>query len=521
MFFQFQSNDKSNVVSYEWFSESEVAGYDKSLPNNDIERIDDTTWKDLLVNELLKRISSSCSIFGRQFLYARFRRGNKSTLAPSSFQLSFADTSTDFFLSEASHTREKLRHIDVDPTQTLFHDSFIAIPNWVSSLWVFPLIGLTSIVFIKLDFGVLSVWLMFAYLVSNAWAQIKLYSTLQSWKKQRDAILTMLSALNDFGELGEKFPTNIASSAISLRVEVNRLTDKLRPNIIERTPMLAEYANLFLLKEYVTLSKSVSNLRSELVSLRNCYESLSEIEASLCLIEHLKSCDTHSWAKKATDLSIQAKGIINPLINEAQKLTLNISNGAFITGMNGVGKSTLLRSIGLNILTARAFGYCYCDEATLPFVPVISSIQIEDSLVNAESLYMAEMRRGEHLLSVSKENENVVFILDEIFRGTNNIESVAVTASVVSKLAANSMVVMSSHNLVLAPLLESQLKSLRIVKDSNNQLAVESGVLVETNGINIMKNYNIPQSVFQNAKLIHEWYSSYVLTPSQFPKLKN
>lgn len=88
------------------------------------------------------------------------------------------------------------------------------------------------------------------------------------------------------------------------------------------------------------------------------------------------------------------------------------------------------------------------------------------------------------------------------------------------ELAAHSMVVMSSHNLVLAPLLESHLEALRIVRDSANQLAIESGVLVETNGINMMKNYNIPKSVFQNAQLIHEWYSSYVLTPNEFPKLK-
>ena len=95
------------------------------------------------------------------------------------------------------------------------------------------------------------------------------------------------------------------------------------------------------------------------------------------------------------------------------------------------------------------------------------------------------------------------YSLDEIFRGTNNIESVAVTAAVVSQVAAHSMVVMSSHNLVLAPLLESHLEALRIMRYSANQLAIESGVLVETNGINMMKHYNIQESVFENAKISH------------------
>lgn len=95
------------------------------------------------------------------------------------------------------------------------------------------------------------------------------------------------------------------------------------------------------------------------------------------------------------------------------------------------------------------------------------------------------------------------YSLDEIFRGANNIESVAVTAAVVSQVAAHSMVVMSSHNLVLAPLLESHLEALRIMRYSANQLAIESGVLVETNGINMMKHYNIQESVFENAKISH------------------
>jgi hypothetical protein len=62
-------------------------------------------------------------------------------------------------------------------------------------------------------------------------------------------------------------------------------------------------------------------------------------------------------------------------------------------------------------------------------------------------------------------------------------------------------------------------EALKIVRDNDHQLAIQSVVVVETNGINTMKNYNIPQNVFKNIKLIHKWYSSYMFTPSEFPKL--
>lgn len=65
----------------------------------------------------------------------------------------------------------------------------------------------------------------------------------------------------------------------------------------------------------------------------------------------------------------------------------------------------------------------------------------------------------------------------------------------------------------------SRVEDLKIVKDYDHQLAIQSVVLVETNDINTMKNYNIPQNVFKNIKIIHKWYSSYMFTPSEFPKL--
>jgi DNA mismatch repair ATPase MutS len=213
----------------------------------------------------------------------------------------------------------------------------------------------------------------------------------------------------------------------------------------------------------------------------------------------------------------------NPLLDNAQPLTLDLQGrGAFLTGKNRVGKSTFLRGLGLNILSGRAFGFCYCTRAEIPLLPVWSSIQNEDSLETADSLYMAEMRRGETLLAVADRPSRAVFILDEIFRGTNNIESVSVTAAVVSHLADRALVVMSSHNLVLAPLLESRLEPLRIVRGDaqSDTLKLERGVIAETNGIKMMDDYAISERVRLNARIVHDWFSGYVMTPSHFPKLK-
>lgn len=98
--------------------------------------------------------------------------------------------------------------------------------------------------------------------------------------------------------------------------------------------------------------------------------------------------------------------------------------GAFISEQNGIGKSTLLRTVGLNLLVARAFGFCYARKATVSMLPVYASMQNEDSLLGGESLYIAELQRARELLAAAAGPHRGILIIDEFFRGTNHMESV-------------------------------------------------------------------------------------------------
>lgn len=520
---QLRANEMPRPIGYDWFTEKEIAGYEQSLPKYDASRVDDATWGDLNVNAYLKLIASGSSIFGRQVMYARLRRG---AVHPD-FQNSPLKTvdlvTTAQVLSETKSPRENLRYIDVDITPMLFNGQLASVPNWAKHLWLAPILGLVALLLLKSQMGWLAACLVIIYLVANSWTQIKLYRALHVWKRQRDSVIGMLSALKEFGAVGLRTSHGILADSKAFLPEVGRLLSALKPSLVERTPMFAEYANLFALYEYIIFQHNVEQFRANLPALRKAYELLSECEAQLCLVEHLKTRSIFCWVKASGHRAILAEKLINPLLEKAQPLSIDLKNkGAFLTGKNGVGKSTFLRGLGLNILSGRAFGFCYCTRAVLPLLPVWSSIQNEDSLETADSLYMAEMRRGETLLAVAERPNGAVFILDEIFRGTNNIESVSVTAAVVSELADSALVVMSSHNLVLAPLMESRLEPLRIIKGGPrlDTLELEHGVIAETNGIQMMNNYEISERVRAKARIVHDWFSGYVLKPSDFPELK-
>ena len=58
-----------------WFTDAEVAGYDAIDGVDDPQRIDDSTWRDLDAGALLRRMAASSSIYARQYLFRRLRRG--------------------------------------------------------------------------------------------------------------------------------------------------------------------------------------------------------------------------------------------------------------------------------------------------------------------------------------------------------------------------------------------------------------------------------------------------------------
>ena len=155
---------------------------------------------------------------------------------------------------------------------------------------------------------------------------------------------------------------------------------------------------------------------------------------------------------------LAARGLGHPLLPGAVGNDVAVGPpGTFllVTGSNMSGKSTLLRAIGANVVLAQAGGPVAAQEMSLPPLALATSILVEDSLADGVSFYMAE------LLSVRKvvraagrahgEGRTLLYLLDEILRGTNSAERrVAVRRVLQHLLAAGAIGAVSTHDLELA-----------------------------------------------------------------------
>ncbi|HWW70612.1 MAG TPA: hypothetical protein VN089_11775 [Duganella sp.] len=276
-------------------------------------------------------------------------------------------------------------------------------------------------------------------------------------------------------------------------------------------PGAREYADWLWLMNIRHYFNSREVVRANLDLLRASFQRIAALEADLALARHLAEAPRYCWAEQGPDVAMT--DAVHPLLAEPSPLSFAFERrGVFVSGQNGIGKSTLLRTVGLNLIVARAFGFSYADAAVTPSLPVYSSMQNEDALEGGESLYIAELRRARELLALAGQAP-AIFIIDEIFRGTNHLESISAAAAVLHTLSASGRVIVSSHNLVLAPLLAEALAPWCVSRvDGGLQLA--PGVLKETNGIALLAARGFDAAISAKANRVHDWLSDYMAHPA-------
>jgi len=170
--------------------------------------------------------------------------------------------------------------------------------------------------------------------------------------------------------------------------------------------------------------------------------------------------DHPDWAFAEIDPAAEtftACSLGHPLLVEGARVGNDVEVGPrgrllFVTGSNMSGKSTLLRAIGVNALLAQAGAPVCATALRMPPLAVETSGRIDDSLVEGVSFFLAELMRLKEIVTrASSSAPRVLFLLDEILRGTNSAERRIAMAKIVERLlAAGAIGAVSTHDLEIA-----------------------------------------------------------------------
>jgi hypothetical protein len=171
-----------------------------------------------------------------------------------------------------------------------------------------------------------------------------------------------------------------------------------------------------------------------------------------------------------------------------------------ISGSNMSGKSSLLRAIGLNAVLALAGGPVRAERLRLSPLRVCASIGVVDSQLNGQSKFLAEVERVRLAIESAAEG-NVLFLIDEIFSGTNSRDRRAASDAVVRTLVERGAIgALSTHDMALTEIAEAaELHGLNVHLGSRDgadpmsfDYRLKPGITTETNALAIARMAGVP-----------------------------
>lgn len=148
----------------------------------------------------------------------------------------------------------------------------------------------------------------------------------------------------------------------------------------------------------------------------------------------------------------------HPLIPEAERIDNNFSVEkdtliSLVTGSNMAGKSTFLRSIGVNIVLAQMGAPVCAKSFTVSPVRLMTSMRISDNLAENTSTFYAELKKLKTIIEAVNNHEKVFILLDEILRGTNSHDRHTGSDALIKQLIRHdAYAVIATHDLALAEL---------------------------------------------------------------------
>jgi MutS domain V len=214
--------------------------------------------------------------------------------------------------------------------------------------------------------------------------------------------------------------------------------------------------------------------------------------------------------------ALRATRLGHPLIPDEDRIVNNVTlehanDIMLITGSNMAGKSTFLRTMGINLCLAYAGGVVCAASLKTGFYEVDCCISVSDSLADGYSYFYAEVRRLRFILDrVRRKTAYPVFaLIDEIFKGTNNRERLTGSHAYIYALAqAACLGAISTHDLELVTLSDelTQIKNYHFRDDVVKgemvfDYTLYLGPCPTTNALKIMQKEGLPITWKQAPKL--------------------
>ena len=485
--------------------------FDLTRPSSDHDVVDDKTWNDLDMDSVFRKVDSTITSIGQQYLYRKLRVLQDSS---SCLQDDFKVATT---LKEDRELREALqlnlmmlKQGDAKLVSKVLFETFPAytFPKLAILLW--SLLSLFTLFFAAYSGGSY-LFLILPIVIAN-------FSISRYFESISDGIADILYYLYNLVSISER----IAKLALSSKIPVCKDLEDRRSLITKVKKLMRRIAisqsnesllvnntmyllNLMFPYDLLVYSLSIKSIVSETDVMKTCYLAIGSIDSSISTASYVKR-NTHLCNPTLTNSKeMELVEAYHPLVEHyIANSFLTQGPSVLVTGSNMAGKTTFIKTIGVNVIFARSLWICHATQASIPFMDIYSSIKTEDGILDGKSFYFSELERIKTFIEMADKGRKCLFLIDEIYRGTNTIERIAGAAAVLQELAQENLVFVTTHDIELASMLGRQFEQWHFEETGNIDkpfdYKLKPGVCKTRNALKLMASIGYPEHVTDRAR---------------------
>ena len=476
--------------------------------------ISERTCNDLDFQELFQFLDRTSSKVGQQFLYNKLRNIPGDQLSYKKEEKIIQNLTNDEDLR--INTQILLNKLNTDDAyfiSSLFQDKHIDPPHWFFLIRILSFSNLLCFILLPwishLMFLILGIFIV--NLGIHYWNKRHLFQYLVSIPQllQLHKVALSLNKINLYKDVKSGLHSSLKQiNQVRNRMQFFELEVKLQGDFQGLFWLILELIKIAFLLEPLLLFTILKRLDSKRKEVEDLFCFVGQIDSLVSIASLRNGLDTYSLPTIVSH-KVLARNIYHPLIIDCISNSIDISDKSIlITGSNMSGKTSFIRTIGINMITGLTINTCFAESIEIPRLRIYSAIRINDDLMNDKSYYLEEVETIKKMINDSTDEESNLFLLDEIFKGTNTIERISAGKAVLSMLAKNTNIVfVSTHDIELTDMLSEEYELYHfseIVKENRIDFdyKLKEGKLKNRNAIRILQVNDYPDSVINEAKEI-------------------
>ncbi|MBN2662646.1 MAG: hypothetical protein JXR68_03260 [Bacteroidales bacterium] len=283
-------------------------------------------------------------------------------------------------------------------------------------------------------------------------------SKLAKTLKRYSALLTTIENINNESNYINNLKNNLKTENKTASVLLSEFSVLLNALDNRLNFIFAFLSNSHVLWDAQIVKKIENWFEKNGDKLKNWIDVIAEYEFLISLSTFSINNPDYVFPKISQTEYLSAQKIGHPIINRNKLVTNNfkIDKNAktfIVTGANMAGKSTFIRTIGVNYILAQIGSVVCAKEMIFKPQNIITSIRITDNLASDQSYFYAELKRLKSIVDRLEENTDFLIIIDEMLRGTNSIDKHKGSEGIIRKLSQKNVVsFLATHDVQLGVL---------------------------------------------------------------------